>query len=162
MISSIFFSASSSFRSFAASNILWRCFLWYYWPCLRKWLHFSLHKSNLALTSSMESSSGFSMLHLLAYLFKLPLFRILPEWYHKRERYTCALQIQMEASGENGILPDLIRLHFFSALFIYCWLSRSILSNFFSFFLGVALTDVLQAFFPSTYISWCFFPRSEF
>ena len=68
--------------------------------------------------------SAFSILHLQADRLRLPLLRIFPAWYVKSDQYTWVLLIHIEASGENGMWPDLIFLHFFLAYLIY-WVSSS-------------------------------------
>ncbi len=71
----------------------------------------------------------YSIPHWWAVLFRFPGFLMCPTWYQRSDWYTWDRCIQSAASGEKGILPDLIQRHFFSAFSMKSRLYRSNLFN---------------------------------
>ena len=64
-----------------------------------------------------------------AVLFRFPRFLMCPSWYQRSNWYTWECCIHNATSGKKGILPYLIRGHFFSVFSIESQLCRSNLFN---------------------------------
>ena len=86
-----------------------------------------MHVLRWALISPWDIAIASSIPQGQAACLRFPQFFILLAWYFSRDWYTWVCFSHRAASGENGILPDLIRQHFLCTWCMYSPNSLSIL-----------------------------------